>query len=120
MCPGGSTVDYLDDREPLTGTPRTQWMPVHSSPKSVRLDRPWIAVTRVMSGRVALRVFDRGRGARWATGRDSRDNFADDQAVRLSCDVVVDGRAVGDEPCAGGCRFKVVGCGGAVVLAFVF
>ncbi len=36
-------------------------------------------VIRVISGRVALRAFDRGRGARRATGRDSNQNFADDR-----------------------------------------
>ncbi len=41
-------------------------------------------VVRVISGRVALRAFDRGRGAKCATGRNSRDNFADDPAVTLS------------------------------------
>ncbi len=41
-------------------------------------------VIPVISGRVALRAFDRGRGARCATGRNSRDNFADDRAVTLS------------------------------------
>ena len=44
-----------------------------------RLDPPTSGVVRVMSGRVALRAFDRGRGARCATGRNPCDNFADDQ-----------------------------------------
>ncbi len=38
-------------------------------------------VIRVISGRVALGAVDRRRGARCATGRDSRDNFADDRSA---------------------------------------
>ena len=39
---------------------------------------------RVISGRVALRAFDRRRGTRSATGRISRANFADDQRTPVT------------------------------------